>query len=97
MGCSCVGIIMSDYIVFVNMALFWVYMKRQNRWAGFIGALGGQYKIVASDQSIQNGAGTLGGAATGLSAAQNGSLSNVVTTTGGTTASTASGGSTVTV
>jgi len=36
---------MTDYIMFVSLALFWVYMKRQNRWAGFVGAISGDYKI----------------------------------------------------
>ena len=39
---------MSDYIVFTSIALFWVYMKRQNRWEGFIGAISGKYKIIPS-------------------------------------------------
>lgn len=36
---------MSDYIVFVSLALFWVYMKRQDRWVGFVGAATGKYRI----------------------------------------------------
>ncbi len=40
---------MSDYIIFVSLALFWVYMKRQGRWAGFTGAVSGTYKIPAGN------------------------------------------------
>lgn len=36
---------MRDYIMFVSIALFWVYMKRENRWAGFTGALAGKYRV----------------------------------------------------
>lgn len=36
---------MSDYIMFVSIALFAVYMQRQNRWSGFAGAMSGKYKI----------------------------------------------------
>lgn len=40
---------MSDYVIFVSIALFWVYMKRQNRWAGFTGALSGTYTIPSAN------------------------------------------------
>lgn len=36
---------MSDYVIVVSLALFWVYMKRQNRWQTFIGALDGKYAL----------------------------------------------------
>ena len=39
---------MTDYIIFVSMALFFVYMKRENRWAGFTGAMSGKYRLPPS-------------------------------------------------
>jgi hypothetical protein len=39
---------MSDAIVFVSIALFIVYMAREGRWGGFLGALDGSYKIPPS-------------------------------------------------
>ena len=36
---------MSSAIVFISMALFIVYMQRQNRWSGFLGAATGDYTV----------------------------------------------------
>lgn len=36
---------MSDYIFFISLALFWVYMERQKRWSYFVGALEGKYAL----------------------------------------------------
>ena len=74
--------LVSDYIVFVNIALFWVYMKRQNRWEGFMGAIGGKYKI----NPAVTGTST---ATTPAQAANNATLPNVQNTTGATNTSTA--------
>lgn len=36
---------MSDYVIFVSLALFWVYQQRHGRWTVFLGALEGKYVL----------------------------------------------------
>lgn len=42
---------MRDYVMFVSLALFWVYEQRQNRWYGFIKALEGTYVLPSKASS----------------------------------------------
>lgn len=36
---------MNNGIVFISMAIFWIWEQRNHRWEGVLGALSGKYAI----------------------------------------------------